>query len=474
VTRAAGVGVLRGTRRARVLPGATLLLASAGCLGDDASSPSPRAAVIVASAVAANPHNVLSVVVTAHVRDADSVTVRYGRAGAPLADAAPAVVPDGDIAIVPVLGLHTETHYRLQVAAFGGGETVNGAVLDITTGPLPQDLPTYVAGGPDPSDGYVVFAAGAYGIVIDNSGRVVWYRRFPRGPGLNFQAQPTGRYTARPPPSDPSQPATWVELDALGNVTRTLGCARALQPRFHDLIASADGSYWILCDETRSMDLTAAGGVADAVVTGTVIQHVSGTGALLFEWSAFDHFAITDLPPEERTGALVNWTHGNAIDLDGDGNLLISFRSLNEITRIDTRTGNVLWRMGGLRNQFAFDAGEVPPFARQHGVRATGTGRILLLDNLGDPTSSRAKRYEYDEVAHTARLVGSYGSEPPVVAQLGGTTQDLPGGRALVSFGNAGRVEEYDAAGRVAWSIEQPGYVFRAQRIASLYRPGAN
>jgi hypothetical protein len=42
-----------------------------------------------------------------------------------------------------------------------------------------------------------------------------------------------------------------------------------------------------------------------------------------------------------------------------------------------------------------------------------------------------------------------------------------------VSFGPARRVEEYDASGRVVWRIEgNPGYVFRAQRIRSLYQPG--
>jgi hypothetical protein len=56
---------------------------------------------------------------------------------------------------------------------------------------------------------------------------------------------------------------------------------------------------------------------------------------------------------------------------------------------------------------------------------------------------------------------------------LGGTTQDLPGGRTLVSYGSGGRVEEYDAAGAIVWRIEgDAGYVFRAQRIRSLYHPG--
>jgi hypothetical protein len=68
----------------------------------------------------------------------------------------------------------------------------------------------------------------------------------------------------------------------------------------------------------------------------------------------------------------------------------------------------------------------------------------------------------------------AYRPSIPVTALLGGTTQNLPAGRALVSYGTAGRVEEYDASGSVVWEIHgDAGYVFRAQRIGSLYRPGA-
>jgi hypothetical protein len=451
---------------------AAALLVTVGCWSDGVMAPAVLPPEIQASAVAPNRHNVLSAMVTARVRLADSVAVRYGVAGEDLGSTTPAVVLVDDAMVLPVLGLAALTPYALQVVAYGGGQVVAGERLTLSTGPLPDDLPTYIAGGPDPSPGYVVFAAGRYGLVIDNTGRVVWYHRFPTGPGLNFQPQPTGRYVARPPPSDPTQPAQWVEIDPLGDLTRTLGCAGGLQPRFHDLLTEPDGSYWILCDDTRTMDLSPMGGVADARVTGTVVHQVSAAGELLFQWSPFDHFEITDLAADERAGSTVNWTHGNALELDADGNLLVSFRNLSEITKIDTRSGLVLWRMGGLRNQFTFENVSAPAFARQHSVRATAPGRLLLLDNLGNPAASRAERYVYDEAARTARLVGSYGSEPAIAAQLGGTTQDLPGGRTLVTFGSAGRVEEYDASGNVVWQIEAPGYVFRAQRIHSLYRPG--
>jgi hypothetical protein len=372
-----------------------------------------------------------------------------------------------------VLGLLPSRRYELRAVAYWAGRDVPGDAIELTTDALPLDLPHYVASGPDPSPGYVVFAARLYGLVIDNTGRVVWYRRFPNGIGLSFMAQPNGHYVARPATPDPSDVESWVELDPLGNIRRTLGCARGLQARPHDMISELDGGYWLMCDEVRTMDLTAAGGIGDARVTGTAIQHLSADGTLLFHWSPFEHFAITDGEAADRTGASVNWTHGNALDLDVDGNPIVSFRNLGEITKINAVSGAVIWRMGGRRNQFTFPDSPSPPFSGQHSARVSAPGALIILDNLGSPGESRAEGYTVDEVALTARLARSYTSIPGVVTQIGGSVQSLPGGRTLVSFGTAGRVEEYDAAGRVTWRIDgDAGYVFRAQRIRSLYAPG--
>ena len=114
--------------------------------------------------------------------------------------------------------------------------------MELTTGDLPEDVPRYSRWvGPEP--GYIVFAVGTYGVVIDNTGRVVWYHRFPNGLGLSFAAKPKGRYVARLVTPDPTDVEPWVEIDPLGKATRTLGCALGLQARFHDLIVLGDGGY---------------------------------------------------------------------------------------------------------------------------------------------------------------------------------------------------------------------------------------
>lgn len=41
-----------------------------------------------------------------------------------------------------------------------------------------------------------------------------------------------------------------------------------------------------------------------------------------------------------------------------------------------------------------------------------------------------------------------------------------------MAFGDGGAVQEYDSDGSVVWQIDgNAGYVFRAQRIRSLYHP---
>jgi len=462
-------------RRVACACGASAVLAAtmvAGLLSctDDLQAPAPPP--VVHAAITSGPYNVLSAVVTGTFLNTDSAAVRFGAAGEGLDSVTPVTRLSSDQAALPVLGLLPATSYRLQVVAYGAGATTVSDTMLFTTGALPADLPPYSAGGADPSPGYVVFAADPYGVVIDNTGRIVWYRYLGLGPTLNFEVQPTGRYTTSPIAPVPGDPTPWVEFDPLGNEIRRLGCADGLKSRFHDLLEEPDGSYWLLCDDTRIEDLTPYGGQPAAAVTGTVVQHVDAHGTRLFTWTPFDHFAITDLDSASRTGATVNWTHGNAIAFDTDGNLLVSFRSLSEITKIDLNTGAVLWRLGGRANQFTI-TGTTAMFVGQHGLRLVGPGQLQLLDNRGQPGGSQAERYVLDEAGRTAQLSASYSSEPSVTSILGGSTQALAGGRVLVAYGDGDRVQEYDAAGHVVWEIHNnPGYVFRAQRIASLYRPG--
>ena len=42
-----------------------------------------------------------------------------------------------------------------------------------------------------------------------------------------------------------------------------------------------------------------------------------------------------------------DYDHPNAIGFDRDGNYIVSWRNLGQVTKIDAQTGQVLWRLGG-------------------------------------------------------------------------------------------------------------------------------
>jgi hypothetical protein len=456
-----------------VIAAVVLLMAFAACNSEPVGPHEPVARIDSLS-IHANEHMVVSALVSFQAIG-DSARVRYRVLGAAADSVTETLGGPLDRDTIVVLGLLPETTYEFRLVVHGGaGADADSVVSDsvvFTTGALPADLPAYAAGPAAAGTGYFAFSAGVFGLVIDRTGRVVWYRRFPgNGPGLNFMPQPTGTYVGRLITPDSTDEDPMVEIDPAGAERRSLRCVgRPL--RFHDLLLLTDGSYWIMCDDTRVEDLTAVGGQAAASVTGTTVQHVGADGALLFEWNPFDHFLITDLDSASYAGANVNWTHGNSFDFDTDGNLLVSFRSLNEITKIDVGTGTVIWRMGGRRNQFTFAGMPDAGFARQHNLRVVSPGRFIILDNVG-ASESRYERYIWDAATMTATLEQSYGSTPGVQTLIGGSVQHSGPDRYLVSFGTEGRVEEFDLNGNTLWSIAgNPGYVFRAQHVTSLAHP---
>jgi hypothetical protein len=449
----------------------SLLALAAGCGSDDPGGPGPTPPEFRRAVVDANPFNRISGTVTITALRYDSAFVRFWT-GSAAPSATPTFGFDGDSVVqVPLLGLEPASFHSLEINLVVGQTADIADTVGFTTGFLPSWIPPAGGQGTDTTPGFLLLSIPDGAVVVDNAARVVWYRYFPNGILNSVQAHANGHYTLLSL-SDPPPMRRFLVLDQFGAEVDELECV-GWNTRFHDLLVHEAGDYWILCDEAQVMDLSSLGGVSNANVTGTVVQHIGPTGQVLFEWKALDHFQITDLPAAERMGPNVNFTHGNGIEFDEDGNLLLSFRSLDEITKVDVGTGQVIWRLGGLANQFTFLNDPKGGFEGQHGVRLVGPGEIQLLDNrLSAP--SRLVRYRLDSGAMTADLVWEFIDSRTTWTRVGGSTQVYPGGKGLVSFGRAGRVVEVSPQGARVWELTglEGIYVFRAQRIASLYAPG--
>lgn len=318
------------------------LLAVASCGGDDPGPMGPPPDPEFKSAtVAANPVNTISAAVEVIAEDYESVFLRYWfQGGTP--QRTPDYEFDGDTLVTAaVLGMRFNTTYSIEVNLEVGGVQETVDTLSFSTGDRPAWIPVAGTSGTGATDGYLVLSYPDGPVIIDNSGRVVWYVESPE-PILNsFQAHPNGLYTLN---NAVDTVGGFRVLDELGRDVQRLTCVGRLT-RFHEVRVQPGGDYWIMCNGERVMDLTSIGGQASVSTVWTVIQHVSEAGAILFEWDSFDHFDITDNPLSSvATATTINVTHGNALAIDSDGNLLVSFRELDEVTKINGANGVVMWR----------------------------------------------------------------------------------------------------------------------------------
>ena len=320
---------------------------------------------------------------------------------------------------------------------------VRGLQSAAVTESLPPDFPNIQAavfGTPAPGRLFLSdlhFAASgppvpSYLMILENDGTPFFYRKLP-GVGLDFKMQPDGRLTY----FDVAAKGFYA-LNARYDVVDSFRCGNGYSTDGHDLILLPDGHAVLMSYDPQVVDLSALAGRSNAIVIGLIIQELDEGKDVVFQWRSWDHFQITDVVSHSLTTAVVDYVHGNSIDVDPDGNFLLSSRHMNEVTKISRTTGEVLWRLGGRNNQFTF-INDAILFSHQHDVRRLPNGHITMFDNgnFRQPQFSRAAEYAIDEMQKTATLVWQYRLNPDVFSVAFGSVQRFSNGNSLICWGAA-------------------------------------
>jgi hypothetical protein len=221
--------------------------------------------------------------------------------------------------------------------------------------------------------------------------------------------------------------------------------------------------------EIVDMSQIIQGGNPNATVVGLIVQEIDENNNVVFQWRSWDHFAITDALHQNLLAQYIDCVHGNAIEIDNDGNLIISSRHLDEITKINRATGDIIWRFGGLNNQFTF-MGDTLKFTYQHAIRRISNGNVTLFDNgnFHTPKFSRAVEYSLDEINKTATVVWEYRHNPDYYGLAMGYVQRLPNGNTLISWGWTNpTVTEVKPDGTIVFEMTLPpaDYSYRVYKL---------
>ena len=215
----------------------------------------------------------------------------------------------------------------------------------------------------------------------------------------------------------------------------------------HDFMQLMNGNYILIAydEQPYAMDTIVAGGDPNADVEGFIIQELDANHNLIFQWRSWDYFHVTDNIHLNLTNSFLPFIHGNAIDIDFDGHFLISSKGLDEITKINRTTGNIIWRWGGSQNEFNFINDY--PFTGQHCIRSLGNNYYILYDNgnysnlyTNMPKRSRGVEYVLDTTMMTAEKVWEFTHPDTIFAGSTGSIQRLPNNNTLIDWGNIHKI----------------------------------
>ena len=310
--------------------------------------------------------------------------------------------------------------------------------------------------------------------IINNDGDSI-YGKHNAARGINFYLNHNGLLTVYN-----SQKMRFEVLDSNYSNLTNLSCGNGYSADVHECQYFPDKHCYLIAYDPEPFDMTIYNSSynPNATVIGCIVQELDANKNVVFQWRSWDYFEVTDAQHVLFTTDEIDYVHGNSIEVDNDGNLLLSCRHLEEVTKINHTTGDIVWRWGGIHNDFTF-INDPQHFSYQHDVRRIPNGHITMFDNgnYHIPQHTFVKEYALDEVAMTATLVWKYDRDS--TNTLGhsvalGSVQRLSNGNTFISWGltysaNFPSLSEVDTYGNILWEMRL-GYefndgIYRAHRF---------
>jgi hypothetical protein len=322
-------------------------------------------------------------------------------------------------------------------------------------------------------------------MIIEGSGRLVWYAPVPTGQVAadlqiqTYQGQPVLTWWQG---DIPAVLGVGFGTDEIYSTSYTpiaaVSAGNGYQADLHDMQLTPQGSAFITAYSLVDADLSSFGGPRNGTLQDGLMQEIDvATGLVMFEWHAYGHVDPHDSYATMSAGGLPwDFFHINSISLDpwGGGNFIVSSRNTSAAYEIDHVSGNVLWHLGGRRSSFKMGSGTGTAY--QHDVRWQPDRTLTIFDNGGVPkahSQSRVIRERIDWTHRKVTLVGRYVRTPGLLTGSQGNDQVLANGSSFVGWGEYPYFTEFNSAGQMIFDghFPWPGQSYRAFRFPWTARP---
>lgn len=344
---------------------------------------------------------------------------------------------------------------------------------------LPGDFPGYRFVRKRPGGPRLMFVQmpNRYATILDRNGVPVWWYKASGVPD-NASLLDDGTVAWAPVAEAYFQQGDYEIRTLGGHFIRTVKAAGGLSTDVHELLVLPNGNYLTgAFRDASGVNTKPFGGGPEADVRGAEIQELRPDGTLAWGWRSEDHIGLAETGRWwEHASNVTNpydLVHWNSVERNGDS-LLMSFRHLDAVYKIDRASGEVVWKLGGTETGRSLRVLGDPqgdyPFGGQHDIRQDRNGTITIFDNNTEfDRAPRVLRYRIDEKAGTAMLIKSFGDPKVPVSVCCGSARRLGSGDWLVGWGGngtTGLVGSYDSKGRPVFRLWTPGgFSYRAHPI---------
>ncbi len=364
---------------------------------------------------------------------------------------------------ITLINMLAESDYVFQAVAVLDSCEFFSELYTFTTEALPGTLPQVIHHNLDLNfDGYILAHTTAPGavFVLDNQGRIVWYEVFD---GLAQVHTLSEKNTLAVMLGS----LDYLEMDFFGNEFRRYQYNADYSDLIHhELLQNDEGDMLTLGIHAQNFDLSSVGGgTSEQVISDNIIQFAPD-GTEKWRWNLFDYANPLDDPDILVTRT--DWTHSNALAYDTDGNLLISVRNFNQVWKVNTQDGSVMWRLG-INGDFSMDADD--HFYLQHAIHLTPNGDLMLYDNgkNGVRETSRALVFELDETNMTATTNLKIELPEDFYSYFQSSCAMVDEDKVLFANSVQRAIFITDSAGTFLWHVELPGSFYRAYYMGNFY-----
>jgi len=222
-------------------------------------------------------------------------------------------------------------------------------------------------------------------LILNNKGEVVWYQKLDSAVTRFYSWTDTNTMLSLNTEDDIR------ETDLEGNLLYELklgekGFSKHLH---HEIIRDKFKNIISLTRNMRTFDLTGFNGTKEDTVYSDGILVLDSVGNKVWEWDIYKY--LNPLEDKDIGKLKKDWSHGNSLAIDFDGNYLLSFRNFHQIWKIDSKTGDIKWKFG-VKGDFHLK--EEYQFYNQHSIYLNQFNELMFLDNEFPGKLSRALSFK--------------------------------------------------------------------------------